>query len=260
MRGRQQRGSVSCSPPSMTPTAASPSTNTSVSLSETLFNKVLAGCLHWRALELHLLGPPFAWSGTPPQRKTELCSPECKSVDQRNVPLTVLLHLSAPSSIGETVVKEVIHTCNPNPCPSNYLCQVNRKGCLDEFDCQPFLCVPGGRNPFAAASGASSAEPDVCLSSGCKLGEASEFLVPRNSRVQVPTGLPGCYEVCTCGPSGRLENCMEMHCEDSDLPPISEAQSKGKKSLCSGPGPTCTPTLCRGSARFTTKQRSAGLQ
>lgn len=41
------------------------------------------------------------------------------------------------------VVEEVVHPCNPNPCPSNHLCQVNRRGCFDEINCQPFVCVPG---------------------------------------------------------------------------------------------------------------------
>lgn len=54
-----------------------------------------------------------------------------------------LFFSSAPSSLGNSVVEEVIHPCNPNPCPSNHLCQVNRKGCLDELNCQPYLCLPG---------------------------------------------------------------------------------------------------------------------
>lgn len=47
--------------------------------------------------------------------------------------------------------------------------------------------------------------------------EASEYLVQQEARVQVPTrtGPAGCYEVCTCGPSGRLENCAEMPCVDT---------------------------------------------
>lgn len=49
----------------------------------------------------------------------------------------------APSPLENNVVEEVIHPCNPNPCPSNHLCQVNRKGCLDELNCLPYLCVPG---------------------------------------------------------------------------------------------------------------------
>lgn len=48
-----------------------------------------------------------------------------------------------PSSLGNSIIEEVIHPCNPNPCPSNHVCQVNRKGCHDELNCQPYFCVPG---------------------------------------------------------------------------------------------------------------------
>lgn len=56
----------------------------------------------------------------------------------------------------------------------------------------------------------------VCVS-GCKLGEASDFLVQLDARVQIPTrsGPAGCFEVCSCGPSGRLENCVETPCVDT---------------------------------------------
>uniref|UniRef100_A0A4W6EP23 Reversion-inducing cysteine-rich protein with Kazal motifs n=1 Tax=Lates calcarifer TaxID=8187 RepID=A0A4W6EP23_LATCA len=138
--------------------------------------------------------------GQTPERICELLSP----IDdpERCIPLHRYL---TPSSLGNNIVEEVIHPCNPNPCPSNHLCQVNRKGCLDELNCQPYLCVPG-----------------------CKLGEASEFLVQLDARIQVPTrtGPAGCYEVCSCGPSGRLENCVEMPCVDTNKPCIVGGQRK----------------------------------
>ncbi|XP_026148357.1 reversion-inducing cysteine-rich protein with Kazal motifs [Mastacembelus armatus] len=137
--------------------------------------------------------------GQTPERICEVLSP----IDdpERCIPLHRYL---MPSSLGNNI-EEVIHPCNPNPCPSNHLCQVNRKGCLDELNCQPYLCVPG-----------------------CKMGEASEFLVQQDARVQVPThtGPPGCYEVCSCGPSGRLENCVEMPCVDTSKPCIIGGQRK----------------------------------
>ncbi|XP_063729974.1 reversion-inducing cysteine-rich protein with Kazal motifs isoform X2 [Eleginops maclovinus] len=126
--------------------------------------------------------------GQTPERICELLSP----IDdpERCIPLQKYL---TPSSLGSSVVEEVIHPCNPNPCPSSHLCQVNRRGCLDH-NCLPYLCVPG-----------------------CKLGEASEFLVLQDSRVLVPTrsGPSGCQEVCSCGSSGRLENCEETPCVDT---------------------------------------------
>uniref|UniRef100_A0A8D0AFR5 Reversion-inducing cysteine-rich protein with Kazal motifs n=1 Tax=Sander lucioperca TaxID=283035 RepID=A0A8D0AFR5_SANLU len=138
--------------------------------------------------------------GQTPERICELLSP----IDdpERCIPLHRYL---TPSSLGDSIVEEVLHPCNPNPCPSNHLCQVNRKGCLDELSCQPHLCVPG-----------------------CKLGEASEFLVQQDARIQVPTrtGPSGCHEVCSCGPSGRLENCLEMPCVDTNKPCIVGGQRK----------------------------------
>ncbi|XP_047424074.1 reversion-inducing cysteine-rich protein with Kazal motifs [Mugil cephalus] len=138
--------------------------------------------------------------GQTPERICELLSP----IDdpERCIPLHRYL---IPSSLGNSIIEEVIHPCNPNPCPSNHLCQVNRKGCVDELSCQPFVCVPG-----------------------CKLGEASEFLVQLDARIQVPTrnGPAGCYEVCTCGASGRLENCLEMPCVDTNKPCVIGGQRK----------------------------------
>ncbi|XP_078454007.1 reversion-inducing cysteine-rich protein with Kazal motifs-like [Lampetra planeri] len=89
---------------------------------------------------------------------------------------------------------EVVHPCNPSPCPGNQLCEVNRRGCSPGVDCLPYVCAPG-----------------------CKLGEASDFLVRRGSvaRVPVASGEAGCYRLCECGEGGRLENCKEMPCIDS---------------------------------------------
>ncbi|KAM8882007.1 reversion-inducing cysteine-rich protein with Kazal motifs isoform 1-T1 [Synchiropus picturatus] len=138
--------------------------------------------------------------GQTPERICELLSP----IDdpERCIPLRRYL---TPSPLDSSMVDEVVHPCNPNPCPSNHVCQVNRRGCMDEYNCQPYLCVPG-----------------------CKLGEASEFLVQQDTRIQVPTraGPAGCYEVCSCSPSGRLENCVEMPCVDIERPCIVQGQRK----------------------------------
>ncbi|OWK01125.1 RECK, partial [Cervus elaphus hippelaphus] len=97
-----------------------------------------------------------------------------------------------PSSLGN-IVEEVTHPCNPNPCPANELCEVNRKGCPSGDPCLPYACVQG-----------------------CKLGEASDFIVRQGTLIQVPSssGEVGCYKICSCGQSGLLENCIEMHCID----------------------------------------------
>lgn len=65
--------------------------------------------------------------------------------------------------------------------------------------------------------------------------EASEYLVQQDARVQVPTraGPAGCYEVCTCGPSGRLENCVAMPCVDTSKQCVVGGQKKSKASSVS---------------------------
>ncbi|KAK2119976.1 hypothetical protein P7K49_001362 [Saguinus oedipus] len=48
--------------------------------------------------------------------------------------------LDRPSTLGN-IVEEVTHPCNPNPCPANELCEVNRKGCVSGDPCLPYSCV-----------------------------------------------------------------------------------------------------------------------
>ncbi|KAM4718862.1 reversion-inducing cysteine-rich protein with Kazal motifs [Anableps anableps] len=160
--------------------------------------------------------------GQTPERLCEVLSP----IDdpERCIPLHRYL---TPSSLGNTIVEEIIHPCNPNPCQSNHLCQVNRKGCLDEISCQPYLCVPG-----------------------CKMGEASEFLVQQDALIQVPTrdGAPGCHEMCSCGSSGRLENCVEIPCVEMDKDCIVEGQRKNHGTTFRNDCNTCScfagETIC----------------
>ncbi|RXM97634.1 Reversion-inducing cysteine-rich protein with Kazal motifs [Acipenser ruthenus] len=68
----------------------------------------------------------------------------------------------------------------------------------------------------------------------CKMGEASEFLVHQEALIQVPLskGEVGCYKVCTCGQSGRLENCVEMPCVDMQKSCIVGGQRKGLPCNC----------------------------
>ncbi|XP_030205196.1 reversion-inducing cysteine-rich protein with Kazal motifs [Gadus morhua] len=142
--------------------------------------------------------------GQTPERICELLSP----VDDPESCIPLHRYLN-PSSLAHSARGEVTHPCNPNPCPSNHLCQVNRKGCPDDFNCQPFFCVPG-----------------------CKLGDASDFLVPMDTRLQVPVLSPGaggqadCFEVCVCGASGRLEDCKEMPCVDTSKACVVGGQRK----------------------------------
>ncbi|ETE66476.1 Reversion-inducing cysteine-rich protein with Kazal motifs, partial [Ophiophagus hannah] len=105
------------------------------------------------------------------------------------IPLDTYLR---PSTL-DNIIEDVTHPCNPNPCAANQLCEVNRKGCQPLEPCLPYFCIQG-----------------------CKLGEASDFIVRQGTLIQVPSsvGDVGCYKICTCGQNGLLENCMEMHCID----------------------------------------------
>ncbi|XP_060637465.2 reversion-inducing cysteine-rich protein with Kazal motifs isoform X1 [Anolis sagrei] len=116
------------------------------------------------------------------------------------IPLDTYLH---PSSLDN--IEDVTHPCNPNPCAANELCEVNRKGCQPDEPCLPYFCVQG-----------------------CKLGEASDFIVRQGTLIQVPSssGEVGCYKICTCSQSGLLENCMEMHCVDHQKSCIVGGQRK----------------------------------
>ncbi|TRY98033.1 hypothetical protein DNTS_004428 [Danionella cerebrum] len=126
--------------------------------------------------------------GQTPERICDLLSPT--DDPEQCIPL----HTYMTPSPFEQSLEELVHPCNPNPCPSSHLCEVNRRGCAPETDCLPFFCVPG-----------------------CKLGEASEFLVPADARVQVPvrSGQSGCFEVCVCGASGKLEKCTTLPCQET---------------------------------------------
>lgn len=66
------------------------------------------------------------------------------------------------------------------------------------------------------------------------MGEASEFLVQQGALIQVPThdGAPGCHEMCSCGLSGRLENCVEIPCVETDNGCIVGGKRKSKSCLC----------------------------
>ncbi|MBN3307358.1 RECK protein, partial [Amia calva] len=120
--------------------------------------------------------------GISPESICDLLSPT--DDPDRCIPLERYL---SPSSLGN-IIEEVIHPCNPNPCPSNHL----------------IIFYISKLVLFRLL--------------GCKLGEASEFLVHLDALIQVPSskGTVGCYEICTCGQSGRLENCVEMTCVDID--------------------------------------------
>lgn len=48
---------------------------------------------------------------------------------------------------------------------------------------------------------------------GCPLGEASSYLVPVGQYVRIPSSInKGCYKVCKCADSGKIEKCQPVPC------------------------------------------------
>lgn len=55
---------------------------------------------------------------------------------------------------------------------------------------------------------------DYRCAQACPLGETSSFMVPLGAYARIPVSLKqkGCFKVCKCGTSGRLENCQPLPC------------------------------------------------
>lgn len=48
---------------------------------------------------------------------------------------------------------------------------------------------------------------------GCPLGEASNYLVPVGEYVRIPSSInKGCYKICKCAESGKIEKCQPVPC------------------------------------------------
>lgn len=92
---------------------------------------------YWWPREMHPSAEIPQWALNPSASALFSCLQQWNS-SVRGIPLAP----TAPSPF-ENIIEEVIHPCNPNPCPSNHLCEVNRKGCHPGQDCLPYFCVPG---------------------------------------------------------------------------------------------------------------------
>ncbi|KAF5917794.1 hypothetical protein HPG69_013634 [Diceros bicornis minor] len=101
------------------------------------------------------------------------------------------LWISGPSTLGN-IVEEVTHPCNPSPCPTSELCEVNRRGCPSGDPCLPYSLY--GEMAYSVGC-------VIFVCAGCKLGEASDFIVRQGTLIQVPSsaGEVGCYKICSCG-------------------------------------------------------------
>ncbi|XP_054723963.1 reversion-inducing cysteine-rich protein with Kazal motifs-like isoform X2 [Uloborus diversus] len=94
---------------------------------------------------------------------------------------------------------EVTHPCKPNPCDANDICMVDRN-CLIGQPCRPYTCIKG-----------------------CRMGDMSQLVVPRNSHVRLPSnthpsnthGLQ-CHMVCYCSLENGLEDCRTQPCLGTD--------------------------------------------
>ncbi|GFX27529.1 reversion-inducing cysteine-rich protein with Kazal motifs [Trichonephila clavipes] len=89
---------------------------------------------------------------------------------------------------------EITHPCKPNKCDQHDVCMVDRN-CLSNQKCSPYTCIPG-----------------------CRMGDVSQLIVPRNSFVRVPskTRGPQCHMVCYCNQDNEIEDCMTPSCIMTD--------------------------------------------
>ena len=157
-----------------------------------------------------------------------------KRANQRIIFPSLLKHTQCPVPMVTPLSRRSSIRVTPTHVPATtYARSTERAAWINSTVSHISACQVGPATARSAALQSSlQSLRSVCALSGCKLGEASEFLVQQDSRIQVPTRA-GCYEVCNCGPSGRLENCVEMPCVDANKPCIVEGQRKSKTCFLS---------------------------
>lgn len=89
---------------------------------------------------------------------------------------------------------QVTAPCKGDPCDPDEMCIVNRN-CLPGKSCRPYTCI-----------------------SGCKMGEVSQYMVPKGSYVRIPlvSENKGCQKICQCSANGAIEKCQPMPCVPAD--------------------------------------------
>ncbi|XP_074644432.1 reversion-inducing cysteine-rich protein with Kazal motifs-like [Tubulanus polymorphus] len=109
-----------------------------------------------------------------------------------NAPCVSLYQYLSVSPDRSLERREVSHPCNPNPCTSSHVCLVNRRKCRHPSHCKPYICRPG-----------------------CPVGGMSQMYVPKGNYVltPVPSSVPGCYKLCKCGHSNKLNHCIDLPCQ-----------------------------------------------
>ncbi|XP_022079784.1 reversion-inducing cysteine-rich protein with Kazal motifs-like isoform X2 [Acanthaster planci] len=109
------------------------------------------------------------------------------------IPLTEYLDAGARENKND----EMTVPCHSDPCNNETtgfsgVCSINRGLCGYGQTCTQAKCTPG-----------------------CRLGDASTFLVTRGSHVRLPESADNlaCYKACTCSVNGILEHCQPLQCE-----------------------------------------------
>lgn len=89
---------------------------------------------------------------------------------------------------------------------------------------------------------------------GCPLGEASNYLVPVGQYVRIPSSInKGCYKVCKCADSGKIEKCQPVPCVTPKSCQIGNRTIEHGSSVtiecnicsCYAEEVTCTKKQCR---------------
>lgn len=116
------------------------------------------------------------------------------SSDNPSVPCISLKPFLEPSDSPYSAPGDVVTApCKGDTCDPNEMCVINRN-CIPGKPCQPYHCVPG-----------------------CKMGEVSQYKVPRGSYVRIPVAEnKGCLKVCQCTMKGTIEKCQPMPCVPPD--------------------------------------------
>lgn len=130
------------------------------------------------------------WSRMPfGQTVSSLCA--ILSPGDKNSPCVSLKPFLEPSDIAYVSTgQQITAPCKGDPCDSQELCTVNRN-CEPGRPCQTYQCLPG-----------------------CRLGEASWFVVPVGSYVRIPiqTEHKGCVKICQCTENRLIEKCQPLPC------------------------------------------------
>ncbi|XP_033639318.1 reversion-inducing cysteine-rich protein with Kazal motifs-like [Asterias rubens] len=132
--------------------------------------------------------------------------------------------------------------CNNETTGSNGICSINRELCGFGEMCTQTKCTPG-----------------------CRLGEASTFLVTRGSYVRLPdsTDNLACYKACVCSTNGMLEHCQSLQCETMEECNVngqrkehgSHYQTGCNDCVCFNGEETCSKRHCLNPSMLTTDTR-----